>query len=271
MTGGQGMAGRTKQTGMAMIAAVAMVPAAAMVPVGLAAQNRCEFRDDVELTAPASGTLDVDAGAGRLIITGGEVAGEIRVEALLCASDRDRLDALRVTLDGTELRTEYPRRMGGWGNNYARIDLRVHVPAGQRVRVVDGSGSTEIAGVGDVEIRDGSGSMSLREVGSVVIEDGSGSLRISDVTGDIDIQDGSGSLEIRTVTGDVVISDGSGSVRVEGVGGTVRIDEVGSGGVTVRDVGGDLIVTDGRRERIRYSDIRGTLDLPPARRRGRSN
>jgi hypothetical protein len=51
----------------------------------------------------------------------------------------------------------------------------------------------------------------------------------------------------------------------------VRIDEVGSGGVTVRDVDGDLIVTDGRRERIRYSDIRGTLDLPPARRRGRGN
>lgn len=266
------MAGRTKRTGMAMIAAAAVVPVAAMVPVGLAAQNRCEFRDDVELTGRASGTLDVDAGAGRLIITGGEVAGgEIRVEALLCASDRDRLDALRVSLDGTELRTEYPRRMGGWGNNYARIDLTVQVPAGLRIRVVDGSGSTEIAGVGDVDIRDGSGSMSLREVGSVVIEDGSGSLRISDVTGDIDIQDGSGSLEIRSVTGDVVISDGSGSVRVEGVGGTVRIDEVGSGGVTVRDVDGDLIVTDGRRERIRYSDIRGTLDLPAARRRGRGN
>ena len=114
-------------------------------------------------------------------------------------------------------------------------------------------------GAGDVFVR------------RVVIEDGSGSLRISDVNGDIDIQDGSGSLEIRSVTGDVVISDGSGSVRVEGVGGTVRIDEVGSGGVTVRDVDGDLIVTDGRRERIRYSDIRGTLDLPAARRRGRGN
>lgn len=266
------MTGRTKRTGMAMIAAAAVpLAAVAAVPVGLAAQNRCEFRDDVELTGPASGTLDVDAGAGKLIITGGEVAGEIRVEALLCASDQDRLEALRVSLDGTELRTEYPRRMGGWGNNYARIDLRVQVPSGLHIRVVDGSGSTEIAGVGDVEIRDGSGSMSLQEVGSVVIEDGSGSLRISDVTGDIDIQDGSGSLAIRSVTGDVVISDGSGSVRVEGVGGTVRIDEVGSGGVTVRDVGGDLIVTDGRRERIRYSDIRGTLDLPPARRRGRGN
>jgi len=51
----------------------------------------------------------------------------------------------------------------------------------------------------------------------------------------------------------------------------VSIDGVGSGGGSVRDVDGDLVVTDGRRERIRYSDIRGTLDLPPARRRGRGS
>ncbi len=46
---------------------------------------------------------------------------------------------------------------------------------------------------------------------------------------------------------------------------------MGSGGLSVRDVEGDLVVTGGRRERIRYSDIRGSLDLPAARRKGRGS
>ena len=65
-----------------------------------------------------------------------------------------------------------------------------------------------------------------------------------------------------------VITDGSGSIEVRAVGGTVRIDGAGSGSVTVRDVDGDLVVTDTRRSRIRYSDIRGVLDLPPGKRGG---
>ncbi|MDE2980141.1 MAG: hypothetical protein OXU74_03005 [Gemmatimonadota bacterium] len=260
------MTGRTRRAATA----VALAGATA-IPAGLAAQSRCEFRDEIDLTGPVVGTLDVDAGAGRLVVTGSSAIDEIRVMAVLCASDRDRLEGLGVSLDGDKLQTEYPGRIGGWGNNYARIDLTVEVPAGMGIRVEDSSGSLEIVGVGDVEVRDGSGSMSLREVGSVSVVDGSGGLRIADVTGDVDVEDGSGSMEIRVVGGDVTISDGSGSIRVEGVGGTVRIDEVGSGGVSVRDVDGDLVVTDGRRERIRYSEIRGTLDLPPARRRGRGS
>lgn len=258
--------GRTKWT------AAAILGVAVAMPAGLAAQNRCEVRDELELRGSAEGTLAVDAGAGKLVITGRDGIGEIRVAATLCASDRDRFEALEVTLDGDRLETDYPNRSGGWGGrSYARIDLVVEVPSGTHVRVEDSSGSLEISGVGEVDVQDGSGSMILRRVGSAVIEDGSGSLKIEDVTGDIEIDDGSGSLEIREVTGNVVISDGSGSIKVEAVGGTVRMDGIGSGSVSVRDVDGDLVVTDGRRERIRYSDIRGSVDLPPARRRGRGN
>ena len=46
------------------------------------------------------------------------------------------------------------------------------------------------------------------------------------------------------------------------------MDRIGSGSVTVRDVEGDLVVSEGRRERIRYSNIGGKLDLPRARRGG---
>ena len=245
------------------------VATAAFLPSGLSAQRQCEFRDDVELRGTAESELLVDAGAGRLVIAGSDATGVFHVSATLCASDRERLEALRVSLDGDRISTDYPNRGRGWGNNYARIDLEIEVPARTNISVEDSSGSLTIHGVGDVELKDGSGSVQIENVGSVLVEDGSGSLRIRDASGDVEVRDGSGSMSIHGVTGGVMIEDGSGSISIEAVGGSVRIDEVGSGGVNVRDVGGDLVVTDGRRERIRYSDVRGVVDLPPARRRGR--
>ena len=276
----------TRQTALT---AAALLCATAIVPTDAAAQDNCKFREDMELGARAGESLQVDAGAGKLVITGSSGVDKILVAATLCASDEDRLAALDVSLDGGRLDTDYPRNGGsGWfgGNRYARIDLVVKVPAGMNLRVEDSSGSVEITGVGEVEIDDGSGSMQLRGVAAVVIEDGSGSLRIEDVAGSVTVEDGSGNLRIeevagnvtvndgagsvriRTVGGDVSISDGAGSIEVTSVGGTVRIG-AGSGSVTVRDVDGDLVVTDTRRSRIRYSDIRGVLELPPERRKGR--
>ena len=257
---------RTITTGAAALTAATM-----LLPTALPAQERCEFRDDVELRGSAVDELDVDAGAGTLVIRGADEVGVIRVTATLCASDRDRLEALEVTLDGDRLETDYPDGEGGWlrfGSHYARIDLMIDVPAGTHVHVEDSSGRVRIAGVGDVELEDGSGNVQLEDVGSVSIVDGSGSLSIEGSTGDVEVIDGSGSIGIRGVTGDVVVEDGSGSINIAEVGGSVRIVDPGSGGVNVRDVTGDLVVTDGRRERIRYSNIGGTLDLPAARRRG---
>lgn len=250
---------------------ILMAAMASFLPEGLSAQRQCEFRDDVELRGTAAGNLQVDAGAGRLTITGSEGTGVIHVSATLCASDRERLAALDVSLDGDRIDTDYPNQSWGWGNNYARIDLEIEVPASTNVQVEDSSGSLTIYGVGDVELKDGSGSAHIENVGSVLLEDGSGSLRIQDASGDVEVRDGSGSMTIANVAGGVMIEDGSGSIRIETVGGSVRIDEVGSGGVNVRDVDGDLVVTDGRRERIRFSDVRGEVDLPPAKRRGRGN
>lgn len=248
-----------------------MVAVVSFMPAGLSAQRQCEFRDDVELRGTADGNLQVEAGAGRLTITGAEGGSVIRVSATLCASDRERLEALEVSLDGHRIRTDYPSQGRGWRNSYARIDLEIEVPAGTNVQAEDHAGSLTIYGVGDVELKDGSGSVHIENVGSVFVEDGSGSLRIQDASGDVEVHDGSGSLTIHGVAGGVMIEDGSGSIGIEAVGGSVRIDEVGSGGVNVRDVDGDLVVTDGRRERIRYSDVRGVVDLPPAKRRGRGS
>ena len=287
------MKGRTKcrELGGFLGTAVAL-PAvlAAATPGALLAQDNCEFTDVIELAEPARGTLRVDAGAGTLSITGVEGADEFRIAAKLCASDERRLEGLGVTLSGDRLDTTYPSNRGGifsWGGNgYARIDLAVEVPVDTNLRVDDGSGIIHMSGTGDVTLEDGSGNIFVSDVGSLTLEDGSGNLRIRGVNGDLRLQDtsgsldvagvsgnvvvddGSGNLVIREVGGDVTVSDGSGSVTVETVGGSVHMDEVGSGRVTVRDVDGDLVVADGRRERIDYSQIRGKVDLPPARRGG---
>ena len=254
------------------------------------AQEDCKFSEVIELTESAVSTLRVDAGAGTLSIRGVEGNDEFRLAAKLCASDERRLEGLGVTLRGDRLDTTYPSNRGGlfsWGGNrYARINLALEVPLGTDLRVDDSSGIIHIRDAGAVTLEDGSGNILIWDVGSLTIEDGSGSINITRVTGDLRLEDSSGNLTVESVTGDVVIndgsglvtvrdvagdvtiSDGSGVIRVESVGGSVRMDHVGSGSVTVRNVDGDLVVKDGRRERIRYSDIRGKLDLPPARRGG---
>lgn len=265
----------------------ALFGAVVVVPSGLEAQRNCKFRDDIELREPAGSELRVEAGAGRLVVTGRDGLDEIRVSATLCASDEGRLEDLGVTLRGDRLHTEYPSNRNGifsWGRNrYARIDLVVEVPMGTNLGVDDGSGSIEITGAGDVNLEDGSGNMVIRDVGSLMIDDGSGSLTIRGVNGDLEIEDSSGNLDIREVSGDlkvgdgsgsvtirevagsVTISDGSGSIRVETVGGSVRMSRIGSGSVTVSDVEGDLVVADGRRKRIKYDNVRGVVDLPKAK------
>lgn len=260
--------GSTFGLGAGALLALALLSA----PAELAGQSRCEHREVKELSAPAEGDLDVEAGAGKLAVTGRDGTSEVRVTAVLCASSQEALEALEVTLEGDQLRTDYPDWRGRWGGrNYARIDLEVAVPMGLDVRVEDGSGSMALSGVGQVHVKDGSGELRVRDAAEVVVEDGSGSLQIEDVAGNVEIEDGSGSLRVREVAGNVEVSDGSGSIEIEAVGGTVIVDGMGSGGLSVRDVEGDLVVDGGRRERIRYSNIRGSLDLPPERRRGRGN
>ncbi len=264
--------GSATGTGTIMLALATTLAACGGIPAVARSQQDCAFRKEINLQKPAQASLRIDAGAGRLVIEGGRTHDQFRVTATLCASDEERLEQLEVRLDGNRLETDYPRGDGGWGggwgNRYARIDLMVELPAATDIDVEDSSGSLTISGVGMVDLEDGSGSLSIENVESVMLRDGSGSLSISDVAGDVEVEDGSGSLSIRAVGGEVFVNDGSGSISIEEVGGSVRIDEFGSGGVSVRDVDGDLVVTDGRRERIRHSNIRGRVDLPPARKRG---
>ncbi len=255
---------------------VALLAAAlgTLAPLALSAQSRCEFRETLELSGSAGEELRVRAGSGLLDIQGGDV-GRIEVTAVKCASEEGWLGEMDITLDEdggrTTLEAHYPdRRLGGWGDSYARIDLVIRVPSSLALDVSDRAGSASIAGVGRLVVRDGSGSLEIRGAGDVIVEDGSGNLTIEDVTGNLDVSDGSGGLEISSVTGDVVVADGSGGIEIEGVGGTVRVREMGSGQLRVDGVGGDLIVDQGRYERIRHRNVDGELKLPESRKRRRS-
>lgn len=240
--------------------------------------DSCAVSRTAELDVPTDGIrlLDVIARAGSLEIEGRSGAREIQVEATVCASDAERMQGLEVTLDRSgstvNLETVFPDHDRNWSNGYARIHLVVAVPAGMDLRIEDGSGHTEVQGVGSVEIDDGSGHLTLRDIsGDVEIDDGSGHVEIFDVVGHVEIDDGSGGITVSGVQGGVRLTDGSGPVEVDNVSMNVVVTDKGSGPVVVRDIDGDLSVSGTRRERIRYDNIGGALDLPAPRRRGRGN
>lgn len=262
-------------TNTAMRGAAIVVGFALLSPISALGQARCDFTEVVELNAASRDDVVIRAGSGSLDVEGSDRVTEVLVSATFCASDEDRLEALGVTAEASRssvlIETEYPESRGWGGDTYARIDLVVTVPTGTALDIEDGSGSMELLRVGDIRVKDGSGEIVVRGAGAIVIEDGSGGLDIRDASGNVEVSDGSGRMEVRSVDGDVLLDDGSGGIEVEAVTGTVRVESMGSGAVRIDDVGGDLIVEDGRRERIKYSNVRGELDLPPARKRRRGN
>lgn len=206
----------------------------------------------LELDTDGVAKLDVEAGAGELVVTGTPDITKILVTATINVPDRDEGDALeiiekdlRLSLekDDDEARLEGYFDNSGWSwGDSPSVDLHVRVPEGLAIVVDDSSGSLTISDVSaDVEIDDGSGSMRISGVASVVIDDGSGSIRVSDATGDVDIEDGSGSITVEKVGGSVRIDDGSGSIDVSDVELDLVIVDDGSGGLDASNVRGDII------------------------------
>ena len=236
-------------------------------------RNRCEFGAELSTELPASESerLRVSAGSGSLVVEGRVGTSAVTVTATACASEEWMLEEMEVVLERRgstlDLETLYPEN--AWrGNGYARIDLRVEVPLGMEAEIEDGSGSMRLSGLGDLTVDDGSGEVYVEDIrGFVEIDDGSGRLEIRDVQGDVFVEDGSGSMDIVGVTGSITVEDGSGSIDIRDVGQDVLAYEIGSGTIRVSGVEGNFTVRDGRLERIRYSDVRGVVDIPEARRR----
>ena len=145
------------------------------------------YTEDRNLELPAEGieSLEIDAGAGSLQITGAENARSIRVLATIKVDGTDDDAKQRIASD---LRLALERKRdtavlesffdnSGWRRNgNASIDLQVEIPRGLALEIDDGSGSMHVEAVGGkVLIDDGSGSISVVQAGEVVVDDGSGS------------------------------------------------------------------------------------------------
>jgi hypothetical protein len=238
-------------------------------------QDRCRFEAERSFTALAEtgDRLRILAGSGSLEVEGVEGLSEVRASARACASSEDLLEDLRLTSgrEGRELRVEthYPDASGwgGWGDRYARLDLRLEVPAGIETEIRDTSGEIHFSNLGTLDLEDSSGEIEGYGVlGSVRIRDSSGEITLSDVRDDVEIDDGSGEIDIAGIGGTVTIEDGSGEINVRDVGESVRVIRDGSGSIEVDRVGGDFVVERDGSGSIQYRNVTGRVDVPRKRR-----
>lgn len=129
----------------------------------------------------------------------------------------------------------------------AWADLRIHVPAGQRVAVHAGVGSVKIRNVdGPTAVELASGPVDAEGVhGSLSLDTGSGSVRVASATGDLDVDTGSGDVRLQGVSGSRVrVGTGSGSVEGRGIGAEDLEVDTGSGGIDLREVSARNLLLD---------------------------
>ena len=229
---------------------LATLAVAAMIPVAASAQRYDEPRN-ATVNAAGATTLEVDARAGQLRVTGRTDITEVRVRGTARASSRDILADIKVeavrTGDRVTVRAILPRMDDccGW-DSQALLDLVIETPAALAL-----------------DIQDSSGDMTVESVSAKVrIEDSSGNIRVRD-TGDVWISDTSGGIDVRSVKGSVDIDeDSSGEIEVSDVTGSVRVGRDSSGSIDVSRVGGDFVVERDGSGSIGYDDVKGKVDIP---------
>ena len=260
---------------MQVACVTALLIGVAALPLAAQDAGQCRHEAERSATVDANGArrMLVAAGAGSLRIEGKPGLSAVRVRGRACASSADLLEQIRLTArrDGGDVVVEANRRdqQAGWnfrGNEYARLDLVMEVPARMSADIDDGSGEIELRNLGALEIDDGSGEIVGDELhGDVRIHDGSGGIRLTDVAGALTIEDGSGEIDLRNIGGVIDIEDGSGEIEIHGARRNVRIRDA-SGSIDVSDIGGDFVVTDDGSGSIAYDDVRGRVDIPRKRR-----
>lgn len=226
----------------------------AMFAASLADAAWDNYEEQRELSLDANGitTVDIEAGAGSLEVSGVPGFDVIEVEAAIEVPDRDDEAArelieskLQLTLDryGDKAVLKAYIDRSFWRRSVeARVHLVVRVPESVDLVIDDGSGSMSVSDVsGSIDIDDGAGSITLTRVGGDLrINDGSGSITAHELGGDVSIEDGSGSIDVEDVAGSVIIDDGSGSIGVRDVLQDVTIIDAGSGGVRIAGVRGNV-------------------------------
>lgn len=226
----------------------------AMFGASLAHADWDDYQEERELSLDAGSIekLEIDAGAGSMLVEGVAGSDEIAVRAIIQVPGEDEEDAVEIIeknmilsleADGDTAVLKGYFDYNGWGNSPS-MRLEVQLPERLALEIDDSSGSIRVNDVhGDIEIDDSSGSIKMEQVG-----------------GNIQIEDGSGSITVDGAGGDVTIEDGSGSVKVSDVNGSVMVDD-GSGSITVRNVTENLIIIDDGSGSVNYYEVQGRVEL----------
>ncbi len=231
----------------------------------VASPHHADVHEKKELTLSASSLkkLDIDAGAGSLIIKGSEYASEITVVADIYSSSKSNKNYEFDLSDAgsTAFLTAKSRSSGMWMGDSAHIDLVITIPAHMMLEVEDGSGAIDISNInGVVDITDGSGEIKLSHIiGDVIIDDGSGSITLNEIDGNLSIEDGSGSIFAKGISGNADIEDGSGDLTVQKVKGTITLDD-GSGDIDIEDAGGLKIIESGSGG-LKVHNVKGGFEV----------
>ena len=216
----------------------------------IASPSHANYHSQQELIIDAQmlNALDVETGAGALVISGSDQVTEITVVADIYAEERNADDyELTLTNSGkSAILVAKINSSGFWQGDSPHIDIKVTMPSHLMLNVDDGSGAINISNITSaVKVKDGSGELTIKNIKSDLdINDGSGGLYISQVIGNVTIVDGSGEIEINDVDGNLDIDDGSGDIFVKGVSGSAVFED-GSGDLTVKKVDGVITIDDG--------------------------
>ena len=228
-----------------MFAAAALLAATPAVVHGQRERDQFASRIDTTIAFARNGTVEIQAGAGDIIVTGWS-RDQVRVVA---TSERS---ALRFDASPTHL--SLGLRTGTSRSRDARFELSV--PVGTRVRATSSSGDIRISGSkGEVEAR--------TQRGDIAVVDATGRVEISALSGDIETSAIAGDLQINVLSGDVRIRQVTGDVDVKTVSGEVDLRESRSRYVRVGSTNGDInfdgtIDPNGRYELKTHS---GDVDL----------
>lgn len=237
-----------------------------------------------------AGTVDIVAGSGRAVTvestTGGRDGGRIDVKtlpgdepALIFAYPDKRVVYRRAGRGGersqfrTTLDVGADGRFGeGWGKNGLGLgrrkveirsdgqgfegwaDLRIAIPAGQKVAVHLGVGAVTVVNV-DGELRLDCAAAAVEAQGTrggLHVDTGSGAVSIRDAADDVSVDTGSGAVSLINFTGAAVsIDTGSGSVKLAAVQATRQVGiDTGSGSVEVVDVRSPRVAVDSGSGRV---------------------
>jgi hypothetical protein len=241
-----------------------------LLPIIAFAENYRETRN-LELPAEGLQELTVHCGPGELTLKGIEGAGRIQVTAEIETEriDKKEFQLLADKLIQLDLKREYNHALltgnvviPPLSNIDARIHLRIQVPANMNIRIIDGSGSIDIANIiGNLSIDDDSGAIKVENItGRIRIEDGSGDIAIEDVKGRLEIVDGSGEILIQDATGDVTINDASGGIEINDIGGSVTISD-GSGSIDIYRVKKNVFIREAGSGKLEVDGVQGKVTI----------